>query len=47
MSAFHGRQYKGAMRDRRQVKRIEAETRNRLTLLDRKSRKPLRKGGAS
>lgn len=31
MSAFSGKQYKGAARDRRSTKREEAEARNKLT----------------
>ena len=39
MSAFSGKQSKGAMRDRRAKKRAEAEARNALTLPSRRSTK--------
>jgi len=41
VSAFHGPQHRGALRERRQVKREEAIERNARTLPARRSRKRL------
>jgi len=39
MSAFNGKQHKGAKRELRQIKRTEAEARNALTPPERRSQK--------
>lgn len=46
MSAFTGRQRKGAMRDRREQKRLEAVRRNACTLPERRSTKRAKKAAS-